>query len=417
MLSWKQEVNQRLAAHRSRRDTASAADADAAATRHAASARAAQAAARVAARYANAPSYSQMLAEEARAALRAAEAATHAALKAQAAAESVLAELHTAHHATPFDEYETVAEACADPRPEPVQTSFFDPFLDVERPVAADAAEHGSGLAIRWEPDMPALREASPAARRGARHHPGDWRADEFHAAEPETVEPALPIPANLIEFPRELIAARRARPRIAEGPLASHAALPGQLSIFEMDPGTISIQPEPATVASEPAASGWSRMRLDAEPPSPPAHESAASAEQHRPIAPAAFSLRLLAALVDGALIAAVFFAFALATAANLTTQPSMRAMQITAALGLLVVGVLYEFFFFTFAEATPGMRYAGIGLSTFDDQQPTRPQLRRRIGAQLLSVLPVGLGLLWAIFDDDHLCWHDRISKTYQR
>jgi len=69
--------------------------------RHAASARAAEAAARVAARYAKAPSYSEMLADEARAAVRAAEAASKAALEAQAAAESVLAGLEAASSPTP----------------------------------------------------------------------------------------------------------------------------------------------------------------------------------------------------------------------------------------------------------------------------------------------------------------------------
>jgi hypothetical protein len=33
------------------------------------------------------------------------------------------------------------------------------------------------------------------------------------------------------------------------------------------------------------------------------------------------------------------------------------------------------------------------------------------------LLSILPVGLGLVWSLFDDDHLSWHDRYSQTYPR
>ena len=61
--------------------------------------------------------------------------------------------------------------------------------------------------------------------------------------------------------------------------------------------------------------------------------------------------------------------------------------------------------------------MRYAGIGLCTFDDQRPTRAQRSGRLGALLLSLLPVGLGLAWAIFDEEHLSWHDRLSRTYPR
>ncbi len=61
--------------------------------------------------------------------------------------------------------------------------------------------------------------------------------------------------------------------------------------------------------------------------------------------------------------------------------------------------------------------MKYAGVALCTFDDEVPTRLQLRRRFGAMLLSLLPVGLGFVWSVFDDDHLSWHDRFSATYLR
>ena len=61
-----------------------------------------------------------------------------------------------------------------------------------------------------------------------------------------ETVEPAQPIHANLIEFPREIVATRKVRPRLAEG---AYAAPGGQLSIFEVDPGSISVEPAAAAV------------------------------------------------------------------------------------------------------------------------------------------------------------------------
>jgi hypothetical protein len=61
--------------------------------------------------------------------------------------------------------------------------------------------------------------------------------------------------------------------------------------------------------------------------------------------------------------------------------------------------------------------MRYAKIALCTFDDENPSRRAMRGRIGALLLSALPLGLGFLWTFFDEDHLSWHDRITRTYQR
>jgi hypothetical protein len=33
------------------------------------------------------------------------------------------------------------------------------------------------------------------------------------------------------------------------------------------------------------------------------------------------------------------------------------------------------------------------------------------------LISVIPAGLGMVWSIFDEDQMSWHDRLSKTYLR
>ena len=130
-----------------------------------------------------------------------------------------------------------------------------------------------------------------------------------------------------------------------------------------------------------------------------------------------ASFSRRAVAAVVDGALIVGAFLAAALLAAYNMDQLPSLRLLEIGSAAGLFAIGLLYQALFFTFAEGTPGMKYARVSLCTFDDQSPTRAQLHGRLGALLLSLLPLGLGLAWAIFDEDHLTWHDRLSKTYQR
>ena len=94
--TWKQEVNRRIAAHKTQKNLPAGPAPAQMTVQGTAAGRAAQAAARVAARYAAAPSFSEMLAEEARGAVRAAEAASRAALVAQAAAESVLAVLEAA---------------------------------------------------------------------------------------------------------------------------------------------------------------------------------------------------------------------------------------------------------------------------------------------------------------------------------
>jgi uncharacterized RDD family membrane protein YckC len=100
---------------------------------------------------------------------------------------------------------------------------------------------------------------------------------------------------------------------------------------------------------------------------------------------------------------------------AAHTGLQPSLALAYSVLVLALLVL--LYQALFFSFSESTLGMRCARIALCTFDDENPTRRAMRRRILAVLVSACPLGLGLLWAAFDEDRLAWHDRLTRTYQR
>jgi uncharacterized RDD family membrane protein YckC len=130
-----------------------------------------------------------------------------------------------------------------------------------------------------------------------------------------------------------------------------------------------------------------------------------------------APFGLRAMAAVVDGALILGVFLAVALVVATQVKHLPTKQQIELGSGAALLLLGGAYQMLFFMLAQSTPGMKYARISLCTFDDENPTRAQLRSRMVALLLSLLPLGLGVLWAIFDEDHLSWHDRLSGTYQR
>jgi len=62
-----------------------------------------------------------------------------------------------------------------------------------------------------------------------------------------------------------------------------------------------------------------------------------------------------------------------------------------------------------------TPGMHFAGLRLVNFDGKMPDRDQRLLRLGASVLSTAAAGLGLVWALVDEEHLTWHDHISKTF--
>lgn len=230
----------------------------------------------------------------------------------------------------------------------------------------------------------------------------GAEQIDHLQATEPE-----MPLHGNLIEFPHAVPAAHKPHPR----PHAKrHASVHGdQLSIFEV--ASVAAEQPPAPSLSTP----WSGIQLEDEPADPLQDDPAAP--EPSPIQLAPFSRRLLAVVVDGALIAGACLAAALAAGTHMDHLPTLRALKLAALPVVFAIGFFYQALFFTFADTTPGMCYARISLCALDGHYPTRAQIHGRLGALLLSLLPFGLGLAWAVFDEDHLTWHDRLSRTYQR
>jgi uncharacterized RDD family membrane protein YckC len=474
--AWKQEVARRLAAHKNRKGAPAPQQPSPQA--HFGDSVAAEAAARVAARYAKAPSYSEMQAAEARLAVRAAEIATQVALEAQAVAEEAIAEMHAASETPvrgpavvesitrariePAQEPSVAAdtasiaavviaeplpaaaveEAAAEPAPAPIASPpIREPASQPPR-VYTEQVIDGRSFGIRWEPDTPVrvLQRRPETPADPFKLDTEDWWTPAQVSAtlrnEPIAVE-TEPGHANLIEFPRELVATRKMRPRLVEP--AAVSTQERQLSIFEVDPGAVSTEPEteqemaatptwPDPAWSEPAWSTrpasaatrsgpeWSGIELDEHP----AGARSAEPEPSRPaqsIFLAPLGYRLMAMAVDACLILAGFFAVGMMIVGRMAAAPALHTTEAVVILGLVLTGFAYNALFFALRISTPGMRYAGIALSTFDDESPTRAQLRRRLGAMALSLLPMGLGLAWSVFDEDHLSWHDRISQTYLR
>jgi uncharacterized RDD family membrane protein YckC len=354
---------------------------------------------RVAARYAKAPTYSEMLAHEARNVARAAEAAAVAAGEARDAAQAILVGLDVDRDAEDFAEPEA---------PQPHEPSISPRMVNVTPRSYETSSRAGASYLIT---------EAA--------------EEDDEISDEDEPIAPIQPLPAKLLEFPRELVAARKARPRLAEGPLREdydRDASASQLRIFEVEQETISTVP-----AVEPVQPDWTPIRLDASPALPvydwiSRHTEApipAEAKSHAvpatslelPLQTASLEDRLMAGLVDAALIVGGFLVFVLVFVGCTVHPPVGKPAMIAAGVALCAFAAIYLLLFFNFGTDTPGMRYAKIALCTFDDENPNRNAMRRRLAALLLSVIPFGLGILWAFFDDDRLGWHDRISRTYQR
>lgn len=400
--AWKIELTEKLAASRAKRSGRATGQPRLPLEHSSADAEPARASvlAAVAARYAARPSYRETLEREAEEAALAAEKAL---IEAQAAQEAVRLRLEDAR----------VAEAAA------AEAREAEEILEAEQQrIDREAIEVRYDVDDRTRRQMQAYEARRSAQTRPSSHQASPPRIPELphelsDPLEEETVAPAIPLAANLIEFPRELVATRKARPRLAEGPLRDAEPQQGQLRIFEVEPETIDHRPGPAASAGL----DWSAIRLDNPKPEPPPRRRTQAAPGAPAIKPAPLEDRIMASLVDVALSFAGFLVFVFVFNSCTAHPPAGRTAVIAASLAVLATFIAYQWLFFRFGESTPGMMYARIALCTMDDNNPDRTARQRRVGALLLSALPLGLGLLWAMFDEDQLGWHDRISGTYQR
>ncbi len=73
------------------------------------------------------------------------------------------------------------------------------------------------------------------------------------------------------------------------------------------------------------------------------------------------------------------------------------------------------YFALFTVFGGSTPGMMVRGLRAVSLDGSVPTFRQMAWRSLGYVLSAGTFFLGFLWALWDEDHLCWQDRISRTY--
>lgn len=447
----------RLAAHRARREAAegqpqpeSTPAASNAATTAAQRVREA-----VAARYQQTPSYREYLAAEAERAVKKAQAEVEVAARTAKAVADVQTKLLEELEQWPEPSPVQTEAQPAVPRmvPQvPLQVRPFEPLQKVAPPPAPESTPTWVAEAV----------EAYQAEELQDLNQEIEFRLDpEFHE---HLLEP-LPLQANIIEFPRQLVAAKKARPRLAEGPLRSAepeasvetAAVAGEAAISQQDTASspagsqlriFEVEPEVATPAApehittvfddpeltELDSPEWQRLILDARPeedeapswvPAPvpelPAAMKArleAQAAGKIEIFLAPLELRLMAAAVDGICLVGAFLLFSIVAAAIASRELHQVSPPVLGVAAVMLFGmlcVLYQALFFTLARATPGMFYADLVFRSLQDTDPTREQLRKRIWANVLAVAPLGLGYLWAVLDKDSLGWQDRISGVY--
>jgi uncharacterized RDD family membrane protein YckC len=195
----------------------------------------------------------------------------------------------------------------------------------------------------------------------------------------------------KLLEFPRPAAPVLPARDELAEPVL-------DQPRILEV----------PEVLPPPPALGG-----ILIEPPEDTGNERRRGLEL--PLQAAPMFRRVLASAVDGMLVlsAVGLFAYTFFRITSNIPPPRQIAVVSAALTGIFWSG--YQYLLLVYAGATPGLKLAGLRLSRFDGSQVPRYLRRWRVLASVLAGLSLMLGYVWCFFDEDELCWHDRITHTY--
>ena len=80
-----------------------------------------------------------------------------------------------------------------------------------------------------------------------------------------------------------------------------------------------------------------------------------------------------------------------------------------------LVVLALFYKLLFCVCGADTPGMVWTQLRLLNFDGHIPDRDERIQRMFGSFLSYTVGGLGMVWALVDEEKLAWHDHISKTF--
>lgn len=111
----------------------------------------------------------------------------------------------------------------------------------------------------------------------------------------------------------------------------------------------------------------------------------------------------RLVALIIDGiilGLISGVLFAFA--------REPG--------AAGGFVVGLLYQWYFLTQRDGqTPGKQMMGIRVVKVSGEPIDFATVLVRYVGYYINSFAIGIGWLWALFNDKRQGWHDLLAGTY--
>ena len=114
-----------------------------------------------------------------------------------------------------------------------------------------------------------------------------------------------------------------------------------------------------------------------------------------------------VMIALAEGGML----LALSMSPAAAFITSKTLPGLAVFG----LFLAIGYKLMFALAETDSPGTRWTHLKVLNFDGATPTRNERLTRLASGLLSLVASGLGLIWALVDEETLSWHDHISKTF--
>lgn len=123
----------------------------------------------------------------------------------------------------------------------------------------------------------------------------------------------------------------------------------------------------------------------------------------------------RLTAGAMDVSMVLLGFGVFAVTARFSGSAFGGGRAGWVVLALSLFLISLFYGLLWAMARRETAGMHWTQLHLVTFDGSPLDGRNRAVRFVSAWLSYCSGGLGLLWALADEENLAFHDHISKTY--
>jgi uncharacterized RDD family membrane protein YckC len=132
-------------------------------------------------------------------------------------------------------------------------------------------------------------------------------------------------------------------------------------------------------------------------------------------PLHPAPIEQRLAAMLIDCVLIALAVAVFGTIYYQLTKLQPPISQLLALGSGLLALFWAAYQYLLVVYSGTTPGLCAMKLQVLRFDGSIAKRSVRRWRVLCSWLSAISLGMGYFWQFLDEDGLCWHERVTRTY--